>query len=268
MRINKRAILFFAMAAIFAVAATYTARDLFDAPSAMAAPTPVETTTVVVARTDVGTGVVLRDEQLKTVDWPSDFVPVGSFKSIDDAKARVPRRPIAQDEPLLEASLLPIGAEAGLASVIEQELRAVSVKVDPVIGVAGFVNPGARVDVLATLRRIDRSSKLPYSRVILQDIAVLAVDQKMETASNGDPELVSVVTLHVNPKQAEQLIYSAHEGRLQLALRGPGDHEIVKTRSVGVADIMGQPTTKKNRTYSSTTTVQVLKGSSVSSKKF
>jgi pilus assembly protein CpaB len=266
-RINKRAILFFAMAAVFGVAAAFTARDLLDAPSASASRLPVETTSVVVARADVGTGVALRDEQLKTVEWPSEFVPAGSFESIDDAKARVPRRPIAQDEPLLEASLLPVGAEAGLASVIDDELRAVSVKVDPVIGVAGFVNPGARVDVLATLRRIDRSSKLPYSRVILQDIRVLAVDQKMETASNGDPELVSVVTLHVNPHQAEQLIYSAHEGRLQLALRGPGDHEIVKTRSVGVADIMGQPKTKKNRTYSSTK-VQVLKGSSVSSSKF
>jgi pilus assembly protein CpaB len=267
MRINKRAILFFALAATFAVAATYTARGLFDATSATAAPIPVETTTVVVARADVGTGAVLRAEKLKTVEWPSEFVPVGSFKSIDEAKARVPRRPIAEDEPLLEASLLPVGAEAGLASVIDEELRAVSVKVDPVIGVAGFVSPGARVDVLATLRRIDRSSKLPYSKVILQDIAVLAVDQKMETASNGDPELVSVVTLHVNPKQAEKLIYSAHEGRLQLALRGPGDHKIVETRRVGVEDIMGKPASKKRRTYSSAL-VQVLRGSSVSSRKF
>ena len=229
MRINKRATLFFALAAIFAVAATYTAKDLLDAPTASAAPLPVETTTVVVARADVGTGVELRSEQLETVEWPSEFVPVGSFTSIDEAKARVPRRPIAENEPVLEAALLPVGAEAGLASVISEELRAVSVKVDPVIGVAGFVNPGARVDVLATLRRIDRSNKLPYSKVILQDIAVLAVDQKMETASNGDPELVSVVTLQVNPQQAEQLIYSAHEGRLQLALRSPGDHAFVKT---------------------------------------
>lgn len=267
MRINKRAIIFLALAAFFAVAATYTARDLLDVQSATAAPIPVKTTTVVVARADVGTGVALRNEQLETVEWPSEFVPVGSFESIDEAMARVPRHPIAQDEPILEAALLPVGAEAGLASVISEDLRAVSVKVDPVIGVAGFVNPGARVDVLATLRRIDRSSKLPYSRVILQDIAVLAVDQKMETASNGDPELVSVVTLHVDPQQAERLTYSAHEGRLQLALRSPGDHEIVKTRSIGVADIMGQPVTRAARTYSSAS-VQVLKGSSVSNNKF
>jgi pilus assembly protein CpaB len=268
MRINKRAILFFGLAALFAVAATYTARDLLHAPAATAAAIPIETTTVVVARADVGTGVVLRDAQLATVEWPAEFVPEGSFASIAEAANRVPRRPLAQDEPVLEAALLPIGAEAGLVSVISEDLRAVSVKVDPVIGVAGFVRPGARVDVLATLRRIDRSSKLPYSRVILQDIAVLAIDQKMETASDGDPELVSVVTLHVNPQQAEQLIYSAHEGRLQLALRGPGDHEVIKTRSIGVADIMGQPSTKKKHRTVSSTSVQVLKGSSVSNSKF
>jgi pilus assembly protein CpaB len=268
MRINKRAIIFFGLAAFFAVAATYTARDLFDAPAATAAPVPIETTTVVVTLADVGTGVFFRDAQLETVEWPSKFVPAGSFESIAEVASRVPRHPLAKGEPVLEASLLPVGAEAGLASVISEDLRAVSVKVDPVIGVAGFVRPGARVDVLATLRRIDRSSKLPYSRVILQDVAVLAVDQKMETASNGDPELVSVVTLHVEPQQAEKLTYSAHEGRLQLALRRPGDHEVVKTRSVGVADILGQPATKtKSRSYSSTS-VQVLKGSSVSKKKF
>lgn len=266
MRINKRATLFFALAVLFAVAAVYTARDFIDSPSATAAQLPVETTSVVVARADVGTGVELRDAQLKTVEWPSKYVPDGSFQKVGDAEKRIPRRPLAAGEPVLEAMLLPTGAEAGLAAVIEDDLRAVSVKVDPVIGVAGFVNPGARVDVLATLRRIDRSSKLPYSKVILQDIEVLAIDQKMETASNGDPELVSVVTLHVDPKQAEQLIYSAHEGRLQLALRTPGDHEVVKTRSIGVADIMGQPK-KKARTYKSTS-VQVLNGSSVSNKKF
>jgi pilus assembly protein CpaB len=267
MRINKRALVFFGLAGLFGVAATFAAKDLLQSRSATAAPIPVDTTTVVVARTDVGTGVELRETQLTTVEWPSEFLPAGSFREIDAAEKRVPRRPLAEDEPVLESALLPIGAEAGLASVIDKDLRAVTVKVDAVIGVAGFVTPGARVDVLATLRRIDRSAKLPYSKVILQDIPVLAIDQKMETASNGDPELVSVVTLQVKPQQAEQLIYSAHEGRLQLALRGPGDHEVVKTRSVGVADILGRGTRKK-QTYAASTTVQVLKGSSVSTNKF
>jgi pilus assembly protein CpaB len=266
MRINKRAFIFFGLAGFFGVAAVFAAKDLLQSRSATAEAIPVETTTVVIARANIGTGVQLREAQLKTVEWPSEYLPEGSFQDIDDTDKRVPRRPLAAGEPVLEATLLPVGSGAGLASVIEQNLRAVTVKVDPVIGVAGFVNPGARVDVLATLRRIDRKSKLPYSKVILQDIPVLAIDQKMETASNGDPELVSVVTLQVNPQQAEQLIYSAHEGRLQLALRGPGDHEVVKTRSVGVADILGRAK-KKKRTYASST-VQVLKGSSVSVNKF
>jgi pilus assembly protein CpaB len=266
MRFNKRAFVFFGLAAFFGIAAAFVAKDLLQSRSAIAATLPVETTSVVVARADVGTGVELREAQLETVEWPSEFIPEGTFSDVDAAGQRVLRRPLVVGEPLLESALLPIGAEAGLASVIDADLRAVTVKVDAVIGVAGFVSPGARVDVLATLRRIDRKAKLPYSKVILQDIPVLAIDQKMETASNGDPELVSVVTLQVGPQQAEQLIYSAHEGRLQLALRGPGDHEVVKTRSVGVADILGRGP-KKKASYASTK-VQVLKGSSVSVDKF
>ena len=96
--------------------------------------------------------------------------------------------------------------------MITPKHRAVSVKVDNVIGVAGFVTPGARVDVLVTLARVDLSDALPFSKVFLQNIRVLAVDQKLEEVKSGDPELVSVVTLEVTPVQAEHLTYAAHEG--------------------------------------------------------
>jgi pilus assembly protein CpaB len=260
-------LIFFGLALFFGLAAAFTARDLLKSETASAAPPVLETTPVVVARADLATGAPLREQQLDTVDWPSDYVPAGSFRDADQLQTRVPRRAIATGEPILAASLLPEGSEAGLVAVIDEKLRAVSVKVDPVIGVAGFVRPGARVDVLATLRRIDLSAKLPYSKVILQDIHVLAIDQKMETASNGEAEIVSVVTLQVTTKQAEQLTYSAHEGRLQLVLRSPGDREIVKTAAVGVSDLLGS----RSRTRSTPrprTRVEVLKGSSVQVKKF
>lgn len=266
MRTNRRALTFFALALIFGVAAAFTARDLLESRAASAAVPPIATKQVVIAKADLAAGTAIRSDQLTTAEWPAQYAPKQAFEQSAPIEGRVPRRAIASGEPVLAPSLHPEGAEAGLVSVIDEKVRAVSVKVDPVIGVAGFVRPGARVDVLATLRRVDREPKLPYSKVILQDVAVLAIDQKMETARNGDPEIVSVVTLEVSTKQAEQLIYSAHEGRLQLALRGPGDHEIVKTAAVGVADLLGRKTRKgapAPRQH-----VQVLNGSSVAVKQF
>jgi pilus assembly protein CpaB len=136
--------------------------------------------------------------------------------------------------------------------------------------VAGFVTPGSRVDVMATIRRIDLPKALPFAKVILQDIRVLAVDQKLEEVKTGDPELVSVVTLEVDPLQAEHLIYAAHEGRLQLALRSPGDDKEVVTRSITVADIFGEEHSAKiNKVAVPTkTVVEVIHGSEVRIKKF
>ena len=120
---------------------------------------------------------------------------------------------------------------------------------------------------MVTLRRVDRPKPLPYSKVILQNVRVLAVDQKLEKVKNGDPELVNVVTLEVKPEQAEQLTYAAHEGRLQLALRNPTDRESVKTTSVGVADLLGGRKSR-GRGARATTNVQLIEGSNVRMKKF
>ncbi len=135
---------------------------------------------------------------------------------------------------------------------------------------AGFVTPGARVDVLATIRRIDLAKAPPFAKVILQDVRVLAVDQKLEEVKSGDPELVSVVTLEVDPLQAEHLIYAAHEGRLQLALRSPGDDKDVVTKSISVADVLGdeRPAKINGTTAPAQTVVELIQGSDVHIKKF
>ena len=150
------------------------------------------------------------------------------------------RRLLDQCQNLLGMGLDPLRA------VIAADHRAVTVKVDSVIGVAGFVTPGTYVDVMATIRRVDRKSGLPYSKVILQNIRVLAVDQELEDVKSA-PEIVSVVTLEVNPEQAQRLVYAAHEGRLQLAMRSPGDNAEVRVRSVGVADVFGERHVAKAR---------------------
>ncbi len=263
---SQRSILFFALAIVLALGAVWAARSWLEGRTPGAPAATVVTVPVVVAGVDVPVGSFLVDRQVSSVDWPKRYVPDGAFSDEKQLDKRVTRRPLAAGEVILESSLLPQGSEAGLVSVISDAKRAVSVKVDSVIGVAGFVTPGSHVDVLATLRRIDTNG-LPYSKVILQDVRVLAVDQRMEKTGDGEPEVVSVVTLEVEPKTAEKLIYSAHEGRLQLALRNPGDRKKVETRSVTVTDLLGKRRPRSNG-RARRRSVQLLKGTKISTKWF
>jgi pilus assembly protein CpaB len=269
---NRRGLIFLGLAVVMGLAAAWITTE-FTPNSAEANIAVAKTTSVVVVRSDVSVASSLAETQLKLVDWPIEHVPAGALHSIADAKERIARRPLAQGEPVLEASLYPIGAAGGLGAVIADKHRAVSVKVDNVIGVAGFVVPGSRVDVMATIRRVDREKAIPFAKVILQDVRVLAVDQKLEEVKSGEPELVNVVTLEVSPVQAEHLIYAAHEGRLQLALRSPGDDAKVVSRSIGVADLLdgpksGKPAYKKRAAASSSTGIKIVRGTAVEVKKF
>lgn len=264
---NRRGLVFIALALVFGLAAAWTAQR-WSGGGVKPAAEPADTTPVVVARVDLSTASTVREAQLDTVEWPSEHLPKGVLRSLEAAAGRVTRRPVLAGEPLLETALFEEGTRGGLGAVIDVEHRAVSVKVDPVIGVAGFVQPGARVDVLATLRRVDRRRALPYSKVILQDVRVLAIDQKLEEGRGTDPETVNVVTLQVKPGQAQQLTYAAHEGNLQLALRTPGDDEVVETRSVNVADLLAGPKKPARRVARSRERVEVIRGSKVEVRTF
>ena len=269
---NRRGFIFLGLAVMMGLAAAWITME-FSPNSAEANIAAIQTTPVVVARSDVPIASSLTAAQLKLVDWPSEHLPMGTLRSIDDATTRIARRPLAQGEPILEAALYPMGAAGGLGAVIADKHRAVSVKVDSVIGVAGFVVPGSRVDVMATIRRVDQKRALPFSKVILQDVRVLAVDQKLEEVKSGEPELVNVVTLEVSPLQAGHLIYAAHEGRLQLALRAPGDHAEVATRSIGVVDVLGvgkakKPASKARVVASTSNRIKIVRGTDVEVKKF
>jgi pilus assembly protein CpaB len=263
--------MFLVLAVLLGLGAAFMAREFTgNTPAAQAAAIP--TTAVVVAQADVGTASTLTSTELKEVDWPTALVPTGALTTISAAEGRVTRRPLVAGEPVLEGALFEKGAEGGLGAVIAPDHRAVSVKVDSVIGVAGFVKPGARVDVLATVRRVDTDKSLPYSKAILQDVKVLAIDQKLEEARDGEAQLVSVVTLEVKPDQAQKLIYSAHEGRLQLAMRTPGDAKVEELASIGVADVLGggkkKSAPKVARSHGGGAAVQVIRGSKVETKTF
>src|SRR5262245_13297433 len=239
---QRRGMIFLAFALVMGTAAAWFTQRLVTESSQVA---PLATTPVVVLRADVPVATALTRDHIQVSDWPSDHVPRGALHSPDQAVGRVVRRPLGTGEPVLETALFETGSSGGLPAMITSGHRAVTVKVDSVIGVAGFVTPGAKVDVLATIRRVDNERALPYSKVILQNIQVLAVDQQLEEAKTGDPKVVSVVTLEVEPVQAEHLIYAAHEGRLQLAMRSPDDQEVIRTRSIGVVDVLGEPEARK-----------------------
>jgi pilus assembly protein CpaB len=267
---RRRGILFLTLAILLGLGAAWMAHR----SSTPRGPAQVATMPVVVARLDVTTASSLEAPALATVEWPRELVPAGALHSVEAAAGRVARRPIAAGEPILESALFERGTPGGLGAVIEPTHRAVSVKVDSVIGVAGFVKPGSRVDVLTTLRRVDQEKALPISKLILQDVRVLAVDQKLEEARDGKPELVNVVTLEVDPTQAERLIYAAHEGRVQLALRTPGDDEEVDTLGAAVGDVLGERRApqsvgaKPRQVARAGTTVQVLRGSKIETQTF
>jgi pilus assembly protein CpaB len=168
-------------------------------------------------------------------------------------------------------ALFETGTSGGLRAIIAEGHRAVTVKVDNVIGVAGFVTPGTRVDVLATMPRVDWENPIPFSKVILQNVQVLAVDQKLEEAKTGEPEIVSVATLEVDPVQAEHLIYAAHEGRLQLAMRSPDDQEQVPVQAVGVMHVLGDPepkVAKSTAPRAAGTSVQIINGTKLETQRF
>ena len=267
---NRRAIMFLILAVALGVGAAFTAQRWLEQQRQQPIGGPSTTQPVAVMRADLPVGQVVHARELATVDWPIAYVPQGAHSDPAQLEGRVARRPLAAGEPVLESALLPQGASAGLVSVIDPTRRALSVKVDPVIGVAGFVVPGAHVDVLVTIALPDGD---PVSKIVLQDVEVLAIDQKLEEAKEGEPELVQVVTVETSPQEAEKLTHAAHEGRLQLALRNPTDREIVDTHSVGVAEVLGdrRPAPKlavRSAPRAPGVAVEVIKGSQVSVQSF
>jgi pilus assembly protein CpaB len=199
----------------------------------------IPTRPVVVAAADLQIGAELRREDLRLIEWPANAAPQGAFSTIDEVVGRGLIMPVIENEPVMPMKLASKEAGAGLPPAIPAGLRAISVRVNEVIGVAGYVLPGTRVDVLATLTptrdQIDVTSK-----VVLTDVQVLAAGTKIEqSADGGKPMPVSVVTLLVQPAEAERLTLASTEGKIQLALRNPLDREAPSTTGIKPAALLG-----------------------------
>jgi pilus assembly protein CpaB len=178
---------------------------------------------VIAASMAIPFGTKVESRHLKTLDMPAEFVPPGSFTSLEEVVDRVSMQPIVAGEILMRERFTEFESGATLAALVSEKMRAVTVRVDDVIGVAGFLLPGNRVDVLAARRESNRRAT---SETIVRDVRVLAVDQTAATEKN-EPVIVRAVTLEVNPAQAEVLVRAKEEGSIQLALRNPLDDEVV-----------------------------------------
>jgi pilus assembly protein CpaB len=198
-------------------------------------------TPVVVAASSLDLGAALRAEDLRTINWPSEAVPAGTFSSPQQLVGRGLIQPVSQYEPLLPAKLAPVGAGAGLPPMIPDGMRAVSVRVNDVIGVAGYVLPGSKVDVLVSISPTNQSTDMT-SKVILTNVTVLTAGTRIERDVEKDnkPVSVSVVTLLVDPIQSEALTLASTEGKIQLALRNPLDKTMPPTPGIRPAILLGQ----------------------------
>jgi|SRR5690348_3870180 len=199
----------------------YVYREL---KNAQVAP-PAATQHIVVAAQALQIGTRVDSSNLKLISWPGGEPVAGMFTRIEDCTNRALITPVVANEPILDAKLAPVAAGAGLPASIPEGMRALSVAVNDVVGVAGFVIPGTMVDVLVTgqIGGGGGSSSQNITRTILENVRVLAAGQKIEQDREGKPQTVPVVTLLVSPEDAAKLTMASTEGKIQLALRNTVD---------------------------------------------
>ena len=198
----------------------------------------IVTTKVVVAAHEMPIGTMITKDKLAIADWPRTTVPVGSSSEPAAVEGRVTKIGIVRGEPIIEERLAPVGSKAGLASIISSGKRALSVKVNEVVGVAGFVQPGDYVDVLVSIKE-DKTNRL-VSKIVLGHMLVLAVAQEAGR-DETKPKVVNAVTLEVSPEEAERLDLARSVGTLSLALRNQIDTGSVVTMGAVSADLFSPP---------------------------
>ena len=196
-------------------------------------------TPIVVARAEVSLGQRLTPEMLKLVDWPKNSLPPGIYSSTEKLDGRVLRAGLQRGEPVLEAKLAPQGTQGGLSAVISQGKRAITVRVNDVIGVAGFALPGNYVDIIVNTQRENERVRhdQAISKIVLEKILVLAVAQEV-SRDETKPRVVNAVTLEVAPEEAEKIDLARSVGSLSLVLRNQVDPHATQTTGITKNDLI------------------------------
>jgi pilus assembly protein CpaB len=204
----------------------------------------IESNKVVVAASDIELGSKLNLQMLTTVDWPSGSIPQGAFTELKDLQDRVVRISVQRGDAVLSSKLAPIGTQGGLSAVISEGKRAMTVRVNDVVGVAGFALPGNYVDVMvnALKERQGRfEENLQISKTVLEHVLVLAVAQE-SSRDDTKPKVVNAVTLELSIDDAEKLDLARNVGTLSLVLRNQIDKEPVTTTGITKNQLFGDRT--------------------------
>src|SRR5215204_2273721 len=197
---------------------------------------------VVVAKFEIPLGARITVDQLGLAPMPNGSAPQGVFRKVEEVVGRVALTPIGLREPITTLKLAPEGVGAGLSAVIPEGYRAMTVKVDDVVGVSGFVMPGSYVDVVAVITPVGQSgaTQSPISKIVLQSIKVLASGANIDSPEDQrQPTAAKAVTLQVTPEQAEKLVLATNEGKLQLVMRNYTDQEDTRTTGANKTTLLG-----------------------------
>ncbi len=269
---GKSTIFFLLAALLLAAVAAYGARTYIANKADQAARSKLATKSLVVAARNLEPGTEIKPEDLSSQRWPLESVPKGAFFKNKGLIGRVVPNGLLKGEPIMVSKLAPKGAEGGMSAVVSDGMRAVTVKVDDVIGVAGYVKKGDRVDVLATADT-GAFNKDPAAKLILQDVEVLAVKknpEEKEGKKRSGSRRMQVVTLTLKPAQIEPLALASTQGKLLLALRNQSDRIQAKTKGVLLTSLFPNPVPEKEREKIKTKTerkepmVEIIRGANVS----
>lgn len=199
---------------------------------------------IAVAAADIDIGARISPEQFKLVEWPSNSVPAGAFAEAAQVDGRVAKTSLARGEPIIEAKLAPVGSKGGLSAVVTEGKRAMTVRVNDVVGVAGFALPGNYVDIMVNTQEPDlvrsRGQDTQISKIVLERILVLAVAQEANRDATK-PKVVNAVTLEVSPIEAEKLDLARSVGSLSLVLRNQVDPKLGDTDGATKSSLFDTP---------------------------
>ncbi len=246
---QKRPLVFLGIAMIIALVTTVMVYRWLQGQRMIEVAVPevvMEGVSVAVASVDIPWGTPLGEKAVRVMRYPEEGVPVGHFKDTASLNGRVVLTNLKKNEPILESKLAPIDLKTGgVSAVMDPNKRAMAVKVNEIVGLPGFVQPGDRVDVMATFddprgkKKEGGGNREEVTKVVLENTLVLAIDTQMERANGEEkPTPVKVITLEVSLEEAEKLAMAENGGKLRLALRSPLNPEVKKTKGADFTDLM------------------------------
>jgi pilus assembly protein CpaB len=231
-----------------------------------------ETVDIAVAVVSLPWGTKITSEKITMKPYLKDSLPPGTFNDSEKLINRVVISPVKLNEPILESRLAGGESGGGIGAIVTPGKRAIAVKGNKVIGLSGLIKPSDRVDILVTIKK--ESTKKTMTKLVLENILVLATGSELAQNDKGDPLPIDVYTLEVTPEEGEKLALASTNGELQFALRNETDVESILTRGATVSQLLQsleipyQKQKKKKTAYRAPPTVKEIRGTKVSYKKF